>query len=273
MTHHRATNQSPRHARHADAPPQPPAPSAGRWRLIVGGVGIAAFIALAAAVMIGAPAVDACDAWIQSVVFPLRVDGITTVLAVATDLSDTLVSVVVAAAFVGYLALRVSKRSAFVYASCVIAGEASVALAKLVVSRTRPIGMNLIEFPSDASFPSGHTFAAIAIVSFALFVLMRTHPKMPAAGKVLLGAIAVAWPVFIAFTRIYLAAHWPTDIIGSFLIGGLAYFPLATYAWTRLAEDAPREHEGHEGQHAGSDDVSEGPLASQNSRPRHGGSL
>ncbi len=208
------------------------------WRLIAGGVGLALFIGLATAVVMGAPFVGAFDAWMQSWVFPLRNDNATAALTALTHVSGTKVSIVLAGAFTIYLWVRIGRRQALTYAGCVVAGEAVVAVAKFVVDRTRPLGMNLIEFPNDASFPSGHTFAAIAIVAFALYVVVRTHPAMPRSAKVMLAAVAVIWPLLIAFTRIYLGAHWPTDILGSLLLGGCAFFPFATYAWDRICGDA-----------------------------------
>ncbi len=209
-----------------------------RWRLVAGSLGLALFIMLTVGVVLNAPFVSAFDAWVQSWTFPLRGDEATAVLTALTHASSSKVSILVAVAFTVYLAVRIGKRQAAVYGGCVIVGEAAVTLAKLVVDRTRPLGMNLIEFPGDASFPSGHTFAAIAIVAFALYVVVRTHPSMPQAAKAALAVVAVAWPILIAFTRVYLGAHWPTDIVGSFLLGGCAFFPFATWAWDRVC-DAP----------------------------------
>lgn len=226
----RPTRRAPQHARPA---PQT-AGAIGRWRLILGGAGVILFVALAIAVAADAPFVSAFDASMQAVVFPLRGEGATAALTALTHLSGTRVSIVLGAAFMVYLAMRIGKREAIAYAGCAIAGEACIALAKLAVDRMRPIGMNLIEFPADASFPSGHTFAAIAVVSFALFVVIRTHPRMPRPAKGILVAIAIAWPLLIAFTRVYLGAHWPTDIVGSLIAGGCAFLPLATYVWDRF---------------------------------------
>ncbi len=222
----------PQHARPQDLPQESP----GAWRIPLGIIGLIAFFALTACIVMDPPFIARFDSIIQSIIFPLRAEAATPVFAFITDMSDTLVSVAIAAVFTVYLLIRIGKREAATYLSCIVVGEAIIAGVKFLVDRPRPIGMNLIEFPSDASFPSGHTFAAIAIVSFTLFVIIRTHPAIPKGVKVVLVVIAVLWPIFIAFTRIYLGAHWPTDILGSALIGAIGYIPLATYAWDRLAE-------------------------------------
>jgi len=63
------------------------------------------------------------------------------------------------------------------------------------------------------SYPSGHTANATAlafIVGFALYNKSKT------------AAYALwAFPVIIGITRLYLMQHYPTDIIGGFLFGGI----------------------------------------------------
>ena len=72
-------------------------------------------------------------------------------------------------------------------------------LLKNLVARTRPY---------DYSFPSGHTAASFAAVT-ALFM----------SRKKLLGAISCVIAILIAFSRMYLYVHFPTDIIGGIVVG------------------------------------------------------
>lgn len=86
-------------------------------------------------------------------------------------------------------------------------------LLKNLVARTRPYDVanftNLIvKKPTDYSFPSGHTAASFAAVT-ALF--MRKEK--------LLGSIACVVAVLIAFSRMYLYVHFPTDILGGIVVG------------------------------------------------------
>ena len=79
---------------------------------------------------------------------------------------------------------------------------------KPLIGRVRPFAVNptvslLIPPPVDASFPSGHTAA-----SFASVAALKT-----ANSRLWKPALALA--VVIALSRLYLYAHWPTDILGA----------------------------------------------------------
>ena len=104
-------------------------------------------------------------------------------------------------------------------------------ILKPLVGRIRPFAVNtavelLTAPPADASFPSGHTAASFAAV-FAL----------RAAGSPLWKPAAVLASV-IAFSRLYLYVHWPTDVLGGILVGAAA-----GWAGARLADALRRRRE------------------------------
>lgn len=87
---------------------------------------------------------------------------------------------------------------------------------KHLFRRIRPCDINssiqlLITRPVDSSFPSGHTAAAFAAVT-----------ALDAAGERKLWKPALVLAVFIAFSRLYLYVHYPTDILGGIIVGVVA---------------------------------------------------
>ena len=85
-------------------------------------------------------------------------------------------------------------------------------ILKPLFARPRPCDVNtavtiLVKRPHGHSFPSGHTASAFA----AAFALWRQDRK--------LGSPALILAVFIAFTRLYLYVHFPTDILGGVVLG------------------------------------------------------
>lgn len=87
-------------------------------------------------------------------------------------------------------------------------------IIKKVVARPRPCAVDrsvtlLIPFPGQYSFPSGHTSNSFsAAVSILLFYRKQ-------------GIIALIVAGIIAFSRMYLFVHYPTDILGGILLGTL----------------------------------------------------
>lgn len=87
-------------------------------------------------------------------------------------------------------------------------------LLKNIIGRPRPFVVNpdvtlLIKQPSGASFPSTHCSFAAAVTTV---LLAKKRP---------IGFAALALTVCIAFSRLYLYVHFPTDVIGGLLFGTL----------------------------------------------------
>lgn len=87
-------------------------------------------------------------------------------------------------------------------------------LLKHIVNRPRPFTVNtdialLIKQPSGASFPSTHSVLA---ASATTVLLAKKRP---------LGFIALALTICIAFSRLYLYVHYPTDVLCGLLLGTL----------------------------------------------------
>ncbi|MDF2839046.1 MAG: bcrC [Evtepia sp.] len=97
-------------------------------------------------------------------------------------------------------------------------------LLKNLVARVRPFDVVpgielLIQAPHDFSFPSGHTSASFA----ATMVLMMNHWK----GRY----YALGLAILIAFSRLYLYVHYPTDVLAGAFVGvGAGYLSVKVYS-------------------------------------------
>lgn len=85
-------------------------------------------------------------------------------------------------------------------------------LLKNLIARERPCWINksvqvLISIPQDYSFPSGHTLSSFV----AATIIMHSDRRMGIAAYVL--------AIMIAFSRLYLYVHFPTDVLTGALIG------------------------------------------------------
>jgi membrane-associated phospholipid phosphatase len=94
---------------------------------------------------------------------------------------------------------------------------------KLAVGRVRPwIALHLSApptAPADPSFPSGHaagSFCVAVFLAFALPVAWKGTPHRARVVVALVGALAV----LVALSRVYLGAHFPSDVVAGALLGG-----------------------------------------------------
>jgi membrane-associated phospholipid phosphatase len=87
----------------------------------------------------------------------------------------------------------------------------------LFVERRRPEVERLESLPVDASFPSGHTAASIALYSGLALLLTSRLARGP--WRVLVWVIALAIPPIVALSRIYRGMHHPIDALAGVPIG------------------------------------------------------
>ena len=106
----------------------------------------------------------------------------------------------------------------------------------LVVHRDRPGVHRLENLPVDASYPSGHTAASIAVYwGLALLITSRITSR---GARIAIWSVASLIPVFVAFSRMYRGMHHPIDVAGGVLIGIAALSALILVS--RAARSAAR---------------------------------
>ncbi|MEX1995453.1 MAG: phosphatase PAP2 family protein [Candidatus Saccharimonadales bacterium] len=101
-------------------------------------------------------------------------------------------------------------------------------LLKLFLKRTRPDTLYVDEMVFKTySFPSSHAFGAMVVYGFLVY-LAYSHLPHPLN---YLTATGLAGLIFlIGISRVYLGAHFPTDVIGGWLLGGLCLFLIIKFA-------------------------------------------
>ena len=105
-------------------------------------------------------------------------------------------------------------------------------ILKPSIMRCRPCWLEpeiqiLTNMPDDYSFPSGHSNA-----SFAVATAILTRNKK-------LGIPAIILAAVIAFSRLYLFVHWPTDVIvGTItgICGGIVSFYIVNFIYKKISD-------------------------------------
>jgi undecaprenyl-diphosphatase len=136
---------------------------------------------------------------------------------------------------IAFLLLRRWKRPADDIALLVIAAGSAVLpiVTKLIVARPRPTIEHLSHLTS-LSFPSEHTTQAAAVY---LTIAIMLSKGLNRGWRELVIVVAVMIALAVAWSRVYLGVHYPTDVTAGLLLGwGWA---LLVFHWARpkLASD------------------------------------
>jgi membrane protein DedA with SNARE-associated domain/membrane-associated phospholipid phosphatase len=111
----------------------------------------------------------------------------------------------------------------------IIVSVGSISAAKLLFFSPRPSITGVANFIHTSSFPSGHTVLSIAIFGFwAVLVARELKPTQRWFPYLCASSIASA----VALSRLYLGAHWLTDVLGGIAIGVAILF-LLTISYRR----------------------------------------
>jgi len=99
-----------------------------------------------------------------------------------------------------------------------LAGEQLLSqLLKLAFHRPRPDLHNALIPAAGGSFPSGHALAGSVFYGFlACFIVSQTRNWLSRIVIVTVAGLLIAG---IAFSRVYLGVHWPSDVLGSLALG------------------------------------------------------
>ncbi|KAB1145223.1 phosphatase PAP2 family protein [Streptomyces luteolifulvus] len=90
---------------------------------------------------------------------------------------------------------------------------------KAVVDRPRPVWTDPVDSAQYAAYPSGHALTATVVCGLLLWLLHR-HGAGRAVWRTALAVSALS-VVGVGLTRVWLGVHWPSDVIGGWLLGAL----------------------------------------------------
>jgi len=139
-----------------------------------------------------------------------------------------------AAATAIFLAATGRRRLALGVVCAVASAIVTVAALKLLAARPRPDVVPRLGGFSGASFPSSHAMLSMAVYGILAVVLTTSRAARHTAC-----IAAVAFSLVIGFSRLYLAVHWPTDVLAGWCLGAAWALGFAWIAGAALARGSP----------------------------------
>ena len=113
----------------------------------------------------------------------------------------------------------------------------------VVVDRPSPsLAVSEMSRADSGSFPSGHTTGAVVFYGTLTFLAFSNIGKTSVKIWVLVGTLVIVG--LTALSRVYVGAHWPSDVLASLLLGSLGVVAIG-HMYTLIKEDRfslPRLH-------------------------------
>jgi membrane protein DedA with SNARE-associated domain/membrane-associated phospholipid phosphatase len=158
----------------------------------------------------------------------LRTGIVDDVMIAITELGSATVVITVVAAVSVVLVYKRCWRTLAYWFTAIGFAQALVWILKVTLERARPMAM--YSGADQFSFPSGHAASSIVLYGFLAFLL--AHAKRPQS-RLAIMLLAAGLVGLIAFSRLYLGAHWLSDVLASLSLGA---------AWVALLSIAYMQH-------------------------------
>lgn len=208
------------------------------------------FALLALAVVDQAPAIDSFNATINALVHGTRgmLDGF---FVTITTLGDLLPMTALCLVICAILAIARKWDSLAFFATNVILAVVCVQALKFIFAVPRPGTETLVPIPGSFSFPSAHSFCSLIVFGMIGLLIFRALNRkgVPYNVAIVPGIILVIFAILIGISRIYVGVHWPSDVLGGWLLAGM-WLPFASALYTvgarkvvlsKAAEEQPEQ--------------------------------
>jgi membrane-associated phospholipid phosphatase len=114
-----------------------------------------------------------------------------------------------------YYLLRKNMRLALDITMIGLSSTGILFLFKEIFRRQRPVDP-LIRNVTGFSFPSGHSFSSFTFFGLIIYIVWKTSIRK--AWKILISIALFLFAAIIAFSRVYLRVHYPSDVVAGFCL-------------------------------------------------------
>ena len=150
---------------------------------------------------------------------PLGPEWVQTAMRDVTALGGTAVLLLLTTGVLGYFLLRREYHLAALLLLTVVGGGLLSNSLKYAFDRPRPELVPALTFYLAPSFPSGHsTLAAATYLTLGSLIARAQKDRRLKAYSILLATLLA---LLEGFSRVYLGVHWPSDVLGGWLLGAL----------------------------------------------------
>lgn len=157
----------------------------------------------------------------------LRVERVDRWMVRVTEFGSVGVILPLILVVLGWLLWKRSRRTAGYWVAAAVYAEAAVQLLKVTLGRSRPLA--LYQGVERFSFPSGHATMSTVVLGTLAFLISRGQ-SLPA--RLAVATMASTGIALVAFSRLYLGAHWFSDVVAGICLGA-AWIALFAMVYTQ----------------------------------------
>jgi len=129
-----------------------------------------------------------------------------------TNIGGPLVTVIIALCIGLYLAYKREIARLLILGGSMVGSAGLAFMIKSLIERPRPQLWQHLVPESGFSFISGHATMSMTLAAAVVAILWRTKWRWPA---IIAGVLYAGW---VGFSRLYLGVHYPTDILGGWIV-------------------------------------------------------
>lgn len=167
--------------------------------------------------------------WVQGLETPL----LTIIMKFFTMIGGGMPIVIIMIMVMAILYQFLGHRRELIFIAYVMMGSWLInKLLKQVFQRDRPMFHRIAE-ASGYSFPSGHSMNAFALYGAIAFLIWKHVPTL--FGRIMIIILSSLFIVIIGVSRIYLGVHYPSDVIGGYLMSA-CWLTLSIWLYQRYFE-------------------------------------
>ena len=152
------------------------------------------------------------DNKIYSLVTSNMNDTLTSIYKVFTLLGSTGFIIGLCALFLAIFMILKKNKYGYTITGVLVISTLVNNVVKWIIRRNRPEVLKLV-VEKTFSFPSGHTMAAVSMYGFLIYLINKSNINK--TYKIIISIILGIIPIMVAISRVYLGAHFASDVIGA----------------------------------------------------------
>lgn len=158
------------------------------------------------------------DSFIHDMFMRLYSSSTTKIMKIFTFFGSTLFIIILSVLLFIFFLLRKKKSHAITTVGLIITSTLINNIVKLIIRRPRPT-LNVMVIEKSFSYPSGHTMASTTIYGFLIYLIIKSNISM--SNKILFTSLLSLLILLVASSRIYLGAHFFSDVFGGCLLSSV----------------------------------------------------